>query len=272
MPGEPPYFTRKINLVVPLGESVAHFLVVGRDEVGVLAKITGIMAAHRLNLLNGGTYDTLKKDEFLFNVFAEFSGADATPEDVSAELRALPFVSSVVVSLSEDAVYDRYMFPVVLFERNRAVILPADSIAIIENDLHRQIGKRGQNVLFEVGRSSGLSIAGVHRNMIPEADRDTLLKTACDDMRARGWGLVTFEVSRSSPFSANVTVREPIFAGFPAMKTSWWLMGLTSGFLEAIYGHRTVVSGRTSYDEKATELVFQLAEFNPDSRPSRDLV
>jgi predicted amino acid-binding ACT domain protein len=272
MDDETKFFPRKINVVVPLGESVVHFLVVGKDEAGALAKIAGVLAAHGLNLLNAGTYETTKKDEFLFNFFADFAKADVTLEAISTELKALSFVSLVSASRSEEAVYDKHMFPVVLFEGNRAVLLLAESVVSIERDLQRQIGKQGQQVLFEVGRSSSLIISAVHRNMLPDADRETLLATACDDMRARGWGLTAFQAPKDPGEKMRVTVREPIFAGIGEAKESWWLMGLASGFFEAIYGHRTVVVGRPSYDADKRVFSFELAEFSPDSRSNRDLV
>ncbi len=183
MSDEPAYFPRKINVVIPLGESVCQFIVIGKDEIGALARITEVMAKHGVNLVSGGTYDAGTTGEFLFNFFGELAECDVSAEALSSELRTLPFVSRVSVSQGDEAVYDRQMFPVVLFENNRAVILTADSMTFIERDLQKQIGKQGQQVLFEVGRSSALSIAALHKNMIPEADRETLLKTACDDVR-----------------------------------------------------------------------------------------
>ncbi len=69
-----------------------------------------------------------------------------------------------------------------------------------------------------------------------------------------------------------MTVKEPLFAGIPGVQESWWLMGLASGFLEGVYGHRTVVSGRTTFDAKTRAFAFDLVEFSPDSRSNRDLV
>ena len=211
--GETPYFPRRITVVVPLGEAIYHFIIVGKDDVGVLAKITEVIARHGVNLISGGTYDASKKGEFLFNVFADLARADTTSEKLAAELRALPFVSTVTASQTEETVYDQHMFPVVLFENNRAVIVPAESISFIERDLRKQIGKQGLQFLFEVGRSSGLNLTALHRNMIPDADRGTLLATAIDDMRARGWGLVSMEPPKKAFAKTKVTVREPIFAG-----------------------------------------------------------
>ncbi len=68
-----------------------------------------------------------------------------------------------------------------------------------------------------------------------------------------------------------MTVAEPIFAGIEGARESWWVMGLVSGFLEAIYGHRTVVSGKTTYAAESRVFSFELSEYNPDSRSNRDL-
>ncbi len=191
--GQPEYFPRNISLVVPLGESIHQFIIVGRDQVGALAKIAETIAKHNVNLLTGGTYGKNTGDDFLFSIFADLAAASCTPEDLASELKALPFVSKVSFSHTDEGIYDQHMFPVVFFEANRAVVLPAESIAFMERDLQRQIGKHGQQVLFEVGRSSGINLAALHKNMLPDADRGTLLSTAKDDMRARGWGLVTIE-------------------------------------------------------------------------------
>jgi hypothetical protein len=49
-------------------------------------------------------------------------------------------------------------------------------------------------------------------------------------------------------------------------------MGLVSGFLEAIYGLRTVVSGRPKFDAAKRVFSFDLVEYHPDARSARDLV
>ncbi|MGA2198472.1 MAG: hypothetical protein ABSG45_00895 [Nitrososphaerales archaeon] len=269
--GQPEYFPRDISLVVPLGESIHQFIIVGKDQVGALAKITEAIARHNVNLLTGGTYGKNKGGDFLFSIFADLAGAACTPEDLASELGALPFVSKVSFSHTEEAIYDQHMFPVVLFEANRAVLLAAESITFMERDLQRQIGRQGLQVLFEVGRSSGINLAALHKNMLPDADRNTLLATAKDDMRAQGWGLVSIELAERDGAKTKVTVEEPIFAGIEGARESWWLMGLVSGFLEAIYGHRTVVSGKTSFLAESRVFSFELSEYNPDSRSDREL-
>jgi predicted amino acid-binding ACT domain protein len=266
---EETYFPRRLNIVVPLGESIHQFVIVGKDEVGALAKAAEVLARHGVNLVSGGTYDADAKEEFVFSMFAELAKADCTSETLASELRALPFISSVSVSAADKAVYDQHLFPVVLFGSERAVIVTAQSIAFMEQDLQKQIGKQGLQVLFEVGRSGGLGLSALHKSMMPEADREQLLRTAVDDMRARGWGLVSLEFSKDARTS--VTVKQPIFGEIEGAKTSWWLMGLVSGFMEAIYGHRTVVSGRPSFVATTKIFKFELVEFSPDSRSNRQL-
>jgi len=265
------YFPRRITVVVPLGESVHHLIVSGKDEVGALAKVTRLIASHSVNLINGGTYDAETRDKFLFNFFVDLARADCSAEELAAELRTLDCVSGVSVAQTEDVVYDQRLFPVVLFEDSRAVIIPGESITYMERDLTKQLGMQGLQVTFEIGRSSGLSVAALHRNMLPDEDSETLLRTAIDDMRARGWGIVGVE-KKSKGAITKVTVREPIFAGIPGVTVSWWLMGLVSGFLESIYGNRTVVTGKSTYSAQNRAFAFELVDYNPDSRSNRDLV
>ena len=272
MTDERSYFPRKLNVVVPLGESVHELIVVGRDEVGALAKVAELLARHKVNMISGGTYDADVNGQFLFSIFANLANADCTPEKLVSELKGLAFVTRVSISDTEDVVYDQHLFPLVLFGGSRAVVVTAHSIVSMEQDLQKQLGRQGLQVLFEVGRSSGSNLGALHKAMLPEADRDTFLRTAKDDMRARGWGIVDVEVAEKASAKTRVTVQEPIFAGIEGARESWWLMGLVSGFLEAIYGLRTVVSGRPKFDAAKRAFSFDLVEYHPDARSARDLV
>ncbi len=268
---EPGYIPRRITVVAPLGEAVHHLIIEGADEVGALAQVTAVIAKHGVNLINGGTYDAGDGKKFLFSVFADLAHADCQPDDLATELKGLPCVSAVSITRTEDVVYDQRLFPVLLFENNRAVIMPGESMAFMERDMNKQLGQQGLQLIFEVGRSSGLSVAALHRNMLSDADRDTLLMTATDDMRARGWGIVHIE-TKGAETKIKVSVKEPIFAGIQGAHSSWWLMGLVSGFVEAIYGYRTAVSGRTKFNAETKVFSFDLVEYHPDARSSRELV
>ncbi len=269
---EPRFFPRRLNVVVPLGEAVHELIVVGRDEIGALARTADMLARHGVNLISGGTYDSNASGEFLFTIFTNMAGADCTPEALVSELKGLAFVRRVSISGTDDVVYDQHLFPLVLFGENRAVVVTALSMVTMEEDLQKQLGKQGLQVLFEVGRSSGMNLSALHKSMLPDADRETLLRTAKDDMRARGWGIVSVEVADKAGSKTEVSVDEPIFAGIEGARESWWLMGLVSGFLEAIYGLRTVVSGRTTFDAEGKVFSFDLVEFHADARSARDLV
>jgi hypothetical protein len=268
---EPDYFPRRITVVAPLGEAVPYLVIGGSDEIGALAKVTSIKAKHGVNLISGGTYDAEGGQKFIFSIFADLARADCSSDELATELKGLPCVTSVSVTQTEDVVYDQRLFPVILFEENRAVIMPGESIAFMERDLNKQLGVQGLQLIFEVGRSSWLSVAALHRNMLPDADRDTLLSTATDDMRARGWGIVSVQAEEGET-KVKVSVREPIFAGIQGSQSSWWLMGLVSEFLESIYGYRTVGSGRTKFNAVTRVFSFELVEYHHDTRSNRELV
>src|ERR1017187_2852365 len=152
---EPGYFPRRITVVAPLGEAVYHLVIQGTDEVGALAKVTSVIAKHRVNLISGGTYDAQGGQKFLFSVFADLAHADCSSDGLAAELQGLPCVLTVSVTQTEDVIYEQRLFPVMLFDDNRAVIMPGESIAFMERDLNKQLGVQGLQVIFEVGRSSG---------------------------------------------------------------------------------------------------------------------
>ncbi|MGA2665706.1 MAG: hypothetical protein ABSF83_12270, partial [Nitrososphaerales archaeon] len=242
------YFPRRIAAIAPLGEGVHHLVVVARHGAKGLSEVAELLARHDVNLLNGGTYESAQKREFLFNVYVDTSEADCSTEVLVAQLKDLPSVLAASASRTEDEVYDQRLFPVELFEKYRAAIVPAESMVSMERDLEERIGRQGLHVLFEVGRSTGLGLSAHHRKMLPDAGKEILLGAALDDVRALGWGLVSVEMlARMTPLT-RVKVREPIFAGIRDASSSWWLMGLVSGFLEATFGHRTVPSAGTEYD------------------------
>jgi formyltetrahydrofolate hydrolase len=75
------YYPRRIPVLSPQGENVYEFLIVVKDEIGILAKIASIFFRHRINLLShyGYLFDPSSK-KFVQTVFCDFGEADCTSE------------------------------------------------------------------------------------------------------------------------------------------------------------------------------------------------
>lgn len=252
------YHPRLIGLAPPLESvrsgSVYEFLAVGRDEVGTLAKLNGVLNSHHLKLTTAGGYSVPEPGTFVWSGFADYSRSEFKPEDTLREMRKLSFVTYAEAAKIDEVVFDRYLFPVTMLGKQRAIIFRAEPFTRVEQRLIAAFGSGGATIMFDEGRHYALEAFSHYVAMLPGASPEVILKNAVAGLRATGWGLFAVDVSRLLLDGvAKVTVRDPPFAGVPGARESFFTNGIACGALEGIFSAKTAVES-SSYDEKTRTL------------------
>jgi predicted amino acid-binding ACT domain protein len=252
----PLYFPRRLALVAPQGESIFEFLVTGQDRIGILKQMSATFAKHYVTLTSVDV-DTIASGQFVLVTYADFRNADADAKQVQKELKALKSVKTVVFGRASDVLFEKYMFPITAGGSNRAIILPVTALIGYEKAVLQRGGKQGEHLLIATGRPVGKGVSNTLRSYMPWADSQALVRAAVDAMRAMGWGLCTFELSRIKEGTVSVVVKNPMFAGLTDTSVSWLLVGVISGILEDVLSFPNRLSGRP-VTSKDRELAFEL--------------
>jgi hypothetical protein len=252
------YSPRLIGLAVPLGSArsgkVYEFLARGSDEVGTLSKLNGILNAHHLRLMTAGGYSVPEQGKFVWSGFADYSHSEFTAEETLREIKALSFVTHAEATKIDEVLFDRYLFPVTIFGKQRAIIFRAEPFVRVEQRLIAAFGTGGAAIMFDEGRHYALESFAQYLVMLPGASPEVILKNAVAGLRATGWGLFEVDVSRLLLDGvARISVREPPFAGVTAAHESFFTNGIACGALEGIFGAKAAVES-SRYDENTRTL------------------
>lgn len=252
------YFPRLIGLAAPLDAlrsgKVYEFLATGRDEAGSLSKINGVLNSHHLKLTTAGGYSLHEPGEFVWSGFADYSESEFTPEDTLREIKRLGFVTHAEATRIDQVVFDRYLFPVTMLGKQRAIIFRAEPFVRVEQRLMAAFGSGGAAIMFDEGRNYALEAFSQYVAMLPGASPELILKNAVAGLRATGWGLFEVDVSRLLLEGvAKVSVRDPPFSGVPGARESFFINGILCGALEGIFNAKSAVQS-SSYDEKTRTL------------------
>jgi len=252
------YHPRLLGLAPPLESiragKVYEFLATGRDEVGTLSKLNGVLNSHHLKLTTAGGYSVPETGSFVWSGFADYSQSEFTAEDTLREIRGLSFVTFAEASVIDEVVFDRYLFPVTMLGGQRAIIVRAEPFIRVEQRLIAAFGTGGATIMFDEGRHYALEAFAQYLMMLPGAAPEVILNNAIAGLRATGWGVFEVDVSRLLVDGiARVSVRDPPFSGVPAARESFFTSGIVCGALEGIFGAKAAVQSST-YDEKTRTL------------------
>lgn len=256
------YHPRLIGVGPPPGSTksgqVYEFIAMGRDEVGTLSKLNGVLNAHNLKIYSGGGYNLPEPGFFIWSGFADYSESKFKVDDTLKEIRRLGFVTHAEATRITDVVFDRYLFPVTMLGKQRIIMVRAEPFVRVEQRLMAAFGTGGAAILFDEGRNYSLEAFAQYLAMLPGASPELLLRNAIAGLRATGWGIFEVDVSKLlTQGTAKVAVREPPFSAIPGLRESFFINGLACGALEAIFGAKAGVES-SSYDEKTRTLRLSL--------------
>ena len=252
------FFPRDLGLA-PAAESlrsgrVYEFLAVGKDEAGALTRLLAVMNSHDAKLYTSGGYSMQEPNNFVWTAFADFGDSLSAPELALREIKQLSFVIDAQAAKIGDVVFEQFLFPVFGPNHTRAVILRAEPLVHMEQNLMKDFGTPGASIMFEEGKNYALEIFGHVLSLLPSASTDLQVKNAIAGLRATGWGIFEFELFHFEKEGiARVSVRDPVFSAVSGVRESFFTNGVVSGLLEGIFKVKTGVV-TSSYEEKSRTL------------------
>lgn len=237
---------------------VYELLVTGSVAPGVAAKLSAVMAEHHVNLYPSGGYYSYEPGRFVWTTFADLSDSKSAIESVTAELDEFDFVEEVECSGVDDVLFDRYLFPVLAGNGSRVVVFRLEPLLLVEQRLKEAFGSGGDTIMFEEGKNYSLATLKEYYAMLPRASPEELLENVVAGLRATGWGLFSFELSRlQSEGTAAVTILEPPTAVKPELNESSFTNGIVAGIIEGLAGRKMRVAS-SRYDPSIRTLAVTL--------------
>jgi hypothetical protein len=259
------YYPRMIGLAAPMegfrSGNVYEFLATGRDEVGTLSRLNDVLNSHNLKLTTAGGYSVPEPGTFVWSGFADYSDSKFTVEDTLRDIKKLSFVTHAEASKISEIVFERFLFPVTILGKHRAIIFRAGPLYRVEQRLIAAFGSGGATIMFDEGKNYAVEAFSQYTAMLPNASTQVILKNAIAGLRATGWGIFEVDVSKLHVDGfVKVSVRDPPFAEIPGAKDSFFINGLVCGSLENIFGVNAGVHS-SSYNENARTLHLVLRTF-----------
>jgi hypothetical protein len=238
-----------------------ELLVAGEDEVGALAKLANVLALNGVNLAPSGGYYSVSPGAFVWTTFANFTRTRSTLEHVIKDLKRLEFVRRVeAVSMTGVAV-DQFLFPVMITEKVRGLIMSLEPLLGVERRLLETFGSAGASLMFEMGRQYTIESLRQLREVLPGSAPEEFLALVVSWLRTTGWGIFEFDAPRLEKEGAViVNIGEPPNAVVSGLPRSNFLNGATAGIIESVFGSVVRLTD-SAYDEpgKSLRLTFEVA-------------
>ncbi len=227
---KPKYFPRVLAVSTPPGSSVYEFLVVWDHEFGSLSKILEAFGRHKAKVLLHHAQVDEGTNTAVGTYFCDLAKADQSAEGLRKAIKGLSFVQNVEFSAANQSLFDKFLFPVMVWGRERVIIMRMDPLLNIEKRLAQELGTAGSAIMFREGEAYATETLSQYRSVLGSAAVETLLENVKDGLRATGWGLFEFKQWKDG---YEVTVQDaPMLVN--ASEPSRFLCGIIAGILESV--------------------------------------
>ncbi len=196
-----------------------------------------------------------KSDCFVTGFFCDLTLADCTAEQLESELKHLQFVIEVHCADMKGWIWDRFFFPTSITNNNRVIIMRVEPLLRIEKNLIESMGSAGAAIMLREGQVFAEVTFLQYKKMLPYADKERLIQSSVDGLRATGWGLVDFKQLAAG---FEVTVKDPPLLKDPTYRENRFFFGVASRILELVYDVSLNIV-ESSYDEESNTLSFKLS-------------
>ena len=177
--------------------------------------------------------------------------ADQTVEGVRKAIKELSFVRSVDAASAESSLFDKFLFPVTVWGRERVIVMRMNPLLNIEKRLVQELGSAGSAIMFREGEGYAAETIGQYRAALGSVSTEVLLRNVVDGLRATGWGLFEFKESKDG---YEVTVNDaPMLAS--TSEPSRFLCGVIAGILESVLSVRMKIVESTVEPKSGRVLV-----------------
>jgi predicted hydrocarbon binding protein len=163
-------------------------------------------------------------------------------------------VTSIEFSRLEGKMFSNFHFPIFLFPNKRGIILPAEELNILEDDLKSKLGSEASSVIFEWGRRYGSNLV----NQFPEDDvrKKEALEHAIEIMKATGWGIGKCETDEKG--IVKFSLSDPTIDSETRIKDRF-LAGMVQGIVEMMTGQNMKII-EDHFDAQKNSLNFTLVK------------
>ncbi len=235
------YYPNNLPLATPPGENIFEFLIVSKDEIGVVANITTIFANHRVNIQDFKSIFDPNSGTYVCILYADFSQADCIVEEALNQIKSLHFVRNIEAQKTEGRLFDSFLFPLLIRNKIRVLALRMDGLLKTERRLIQKMGSAGSSIIFEVGRNYGTDVMLAMQTDLGSSDKTSLLTNFELGLRATGWGIC--EINPIGNHSYQVDVEDPpIIMEDERPEDGKFFAGLIVGALEKLEGIELRVS------------------------------
>jgi len=230
---------------------MVEFMIVCRNEIGALTAISGIFAKHDLNIEVTYGHADREGNSYLLVLYADFSDASSTIDQVVKELKDLMVVHQVEVDSDVRRRFDNFLYPIVNVDEDRAVIMGLNALIKLEQILFEKIGSGGSAFLFQMGKDYSIENFKILKSNSFGEDSDSQLRNLCDFLKTSGWGV--FETRKiSSGF--DVSIIDPQLLDGHTFVDTRFIYGMLAGALQSIYGDEFYVL-ETRYDTRTNSIL-----------------
>ena len=165
---------------------------------------------------------------------------------------------------------DQFLFPVMITEKVRGLIMSLEPLIGVERRLLETFGSAGATLMFEEGKQYAVESLHQLREVLPGAEPEEFLALVVSWLRTTGWGIFEFDIAKlEKGGTVVVKVREPPNAVVSGLPRSNFLNGATAGVFEAVFG-RPVRLTNSVYDEpgKTLHLSFEITRPGSGQQPT----
>lgn len=233
---------------------MVEYMITCRNEVGVLASISGIFSKHDLNIEVTYGHADRQGNNYLLILYADFSNAPCTIEQTVKELKELLAIDHVEVDADSRRRFDNFLYPIINVDEERAVIMGLNALIKLEQTLYEKIGSGGSAFLFEMGKYYSIENFKVLKSNGFAQDPDSQLRNLSDFLKSSGWGV--FEMKRV-PGGFDVMISDPQLLDGHTFVDTRFIYGMLAGALKSIFGEDLFVL-ETRYDTRSNSILAKL--------------
>jgi hypothetical protein len=231
------YFPRNLSVSYKPGYRVYEFLVVWQHDSGSLERILRIFSKHNIKVLVTHSQVDEDTDKVVGTYYCDLTKADKPVEALQREIKGLSFVQSADYVSTEQILFDKFLFPVTIWGRNRVLIMRLDPLLNIEKRLAQELGTAGSAIMFREGEGYAAETLNQYRAVLGAVTADVLMENVKDGLRATGWGIFEFKTTKEG---YDVTVTDaPLLDS--TTQPSRFLCGIIAGIVESVYAIKVKV-------------------------------
>ncbi len=246
--------------------NVSEFFIYGskRGEDDCPERILQIFQVHHAKLISASVFPGNEPtSEFVLDCVLDTAKMDCQMDDLLILIRKLRFIKRAEKIKMSGRTFSNYLFPLLVSNNRRAVILDAETLLAVESSLKsldEDQAKAVKSMLFEQGRAQGHRITeDLTSDAIPaEKQQEYMTEAIKGYLRASGWGIFGSNLDRDI-YQVNINEPAAIETNGSYFAGGSYLNGLIAGLLESKAGNNVrlaVTHESYSKEKKILSLYF----------------